>query len=77
MGSTPLLYGHLRFISLVCHCTQLSPLYNPYLPALKAPHSHPRPLIGSTESSVLNSVEFSTFIRSKTIREDERDPCLL
>jgi len=29
------------------------------------------PLIGNTESSVLNSVVFSTFIQSKTIREDE------
>ena len=71
-GSTPLLYGlpkiHKPNVPLrpIVSFMQ-SPTYqlSKHLTRILSP------LIGNTDSSVLNSVEFSTFIHLKIVREDE------
>ena len=71
-GSTPLLYGlpkiHKPNVPLrpIVSFVQ-SPTYqlSKHLTRILSP------LIGNTDSSVLNSVELSTFIHLKTVREDE------
>ena len=71
-GSTPLLYGlpkiHKPDVPLrpIVSFVQ-SPMYQ-----LSEHLTHIlSPLIGNTDSGVLNSVEFSSFICQKTVHEDE------
>ena len=71
-GSTPLLYGlpKIHKPNVPLHPT-VSFVQSPTYQLSKHLTRILSPLIGNTDSSVLNSVEFSTFIHLKTVREDE------
>ena len=59
MGSPPPLYGILRFMSLVCHCAQLSPFSNPLLTSSESISLTSSPLSSATQNQV-SSTQWSS-----------------